>query len=367
MQPLKVGVIGCGNISDVYLRNCRSSPLLEVVACSDLLPERAAAKAAAHDIPKSCPVSDLLADPQIELVLNLTIPRAHAEVSLAALRAGKHVYSEKPLAATRALGRDILQEAARRGLRVGCAPDTFLGGGLQTCRQLLDGGAIGEPVGATAFMLCHGHEAWHPDPEFYYKPGGGPLMDMGPYYLTALVSLLGPVARVTGIAGTTFPQRVITSEARRGQVIQVETPTHIAGVLQFAAGPIATLVTSFDVWVSTTPGIEIYGTEGTLVLTDPNGFGGEAKVWRRNTGQWSQVPATHGFTYNARGIGVLDMAAGIRAGRPHRASGDLAYHVLDVMEGILDASFTGSHYSVPSRCDRPAPLAPDLETTGAWD
>lgn len=367
MDALKAGVIGCGNISDVYLRNCRSSPLIRIVACSDLLPERAAAKAAAHEIERACTPAELLADPGIELVLNLTIPRAHASVSLEAIRAGKHVYSEKPLAASRDLGRELLQEAQRHSVRVGAAPDTFLGGGLQTCRHLLDQGAIGEPVAATAFMLCHGHEAWHPDPEFYYKPGGGPLFDMGPYYITALVSLLGPVARVTGSARTTFAERVITSEPRRGQKIQVETPTHVAGVLEFASGPIATLVTSFDVWAATTPGIEIYGTEGTLILTDPNGFGGEPMLRRSNEKEWTRIPTTHGFTHNARGIGAIDMAAAIRTGRDHRANGDLAYHVLDVMEGILDAASGGRHYPVPSRCDRPQPLPRDLEATGRWD
>ena len=367
MDPLKVGVIGCGNISDVYLRNCGSSPYIKVLACADLIPERAAAKALAHGVSKTCSVDDLLADQEIELILNLTIPRAHAEVSLAAIRSGKHVYTEKPLAINRTSGRELLEEAKRFGVRIGSAPDTFLGGGLQTCRQLLDSGAIGEPIGATAFMLCHGHETWHPSPEFYYKPGGGPLFDMGPYYLTALVSLLGPITRVTGSAKITFAQRVITSQPLHGKIIEVETPTHIAGILEFAAGPIATLVTSFDVWASTVPGIEIYGTEGTLILPDPNGFGGEPKLRRSTEKEWRTIPPTFGFTHNARGIGVVDMAAAIRSDRVHRANGEMAYHVLEAMEGILEAASTGTHVPLASRCARPEPLPPDLETTGAWD
>jgi predicted dehydrogenase len=213
----RVGIIGCGNISSAYVNGCRMFDSLRVVAVADLAPEAAQAKAAEHDLGCAGSVEELLADPDIDIVINLTIPAAHAAVSLAALAAGKHVYSEKPLAVARADGQVVLAEAAARGLRVGGAPDTFLGGGLQTCRKLIDDGAIGEPVAATAFMLGHGPESWHPNPGFFYRQGAGPLFDMGPYYLTALIHLLGPVERVAALARISFAERMATSDARRGQ------------------------------------------------------------------------------------------------------------------------------------------------------
>ncbi len=354
--PVTVGVIGCGNISSTYFKACREFPILDLVACADQVPERAAARAAEFGIPRACTVRDLLADPEIEIVVNLTIPRAHAEVALAAIAAGKAVYNEKPLALDGEQGRRILEAAQARGVRVACAPDTFLGGGLQTCRKLLDEGAIGEPIGAAAFMLNHGHEGWHPDPDFYYQPGGGPMFDMGPYYLTALVSLLGPAARVTGSASISFPERVISSEPRRGERITVRVATHVAGIIDFASGAMGTITTSFDVWAAELPRIEIYGSEGTLSLPDPNGFGGPVRLWRRETRAWQEAPLTHGYTGNNRGLGVADMAQALRSGRPHRASGELAYHVLDIMEALHDASREGRHVVLTSTCSRPAAL-----------
>jgi predicted dehydrogenase len=351
-----VGVIGCGNISGIYFKNGKLFRNLDVVACADLDLDRARAKAEEYEIPKACTVEELLADPAIEVVINLTVPKAHAPVCLAALEAGKHVYVEKPLAIHREEGRKVLEVARAKGLRVGCAPDTFLGGGLQTCRKLIDDGWIGQPVAATAFMLCPGHESWHPDPAFYYEVGGGPMFDMGPYYLTALVSLLGPVQRLTASARITYPERTITSKPKYGQKVTVETPTHIAGVMDFASGAVATLVTSFDVWCGEVPRIEIYGTQGSLSVPDPNTFGGPVRVRRMGAKEWSEVPLTHGFAENSRGIGVADMAAAIQSDRPHRASGDLAYHVLDLMQGFLDASEQGKHYTPVSTVERPAPL-----------
>ncbi|NLC68485.1 MAG: Gfo/Idh/MocA family oxidoreductase [Clostridiaceae bacterium] len=356
MKKVKVGVIGCGNISGIYFKNGKLLEILDIVACSDLYMERAKARAGEFGIPRACTVEELLSDPEIQIVLNLTTPEAHAEVSLAALNAGKSVYSEKPLAVTREDGKAILDTAKSKGLLVGCAPDTFMGGGIQTCRKLIDDGWIGEPVGATAFMTCHGHESWHPDPEFYYKVGGGPMLDMGPYYLTALVNLIGPIKRVTGSARITFPERIITSKPKYGTRITVDTPTHIAGIIDFENGAIGTIITSFDVWAAQLPRIEIYGTEGSLSVPDPNTFGGPVYVKRKDSPGWSEIPLTHGFAENSRGIGLADMAYALTGSRSHRANGDMAYHVLDVMLGFFDASSNNSHYIVESTCKRPASL-----------
>ncbi len=359
----RIGIIGCGNISGIYLANCRVLPGLELVACADLDMERARAKAAEHAV-RAEAVDDLLASPDIDLVINLTIPAVHAEVSRRALGAGKHVYTEKPLATRRADGAATLALARAKGLRVGSAPDTFLGGGLQTCRKLIDDGIIGEPVAAVAFMAGHGPEAWHPDPEFFFKPGAGPMFDMGPYYLTALVSLLGPIARVTGSVHISFPERTIGSGPKQGQKIVVETPTHVAGVLDFAGGAVATIITSFDVWAANLPRIEIYGSEGSLSVPDPNTFGGPVRIRLAGDREWRDMPLTHGYTENSRGLGVADMASAIRAGRPHRASGELAYHVLDVMAAFEEASTSGRHVAITSGPPRVAALSagwPDAE------
>jgi predicted dehydrogenase len=355
-SAIGVGVIGCGTISGIYLENSKKFAVLKVVACADLDMERAQARAAEYGVPKACSVEELLADPAIDLVINLTVPKAHAAVAQAAIQAGKSVYNEKPLAIDRAEGRALLDAARARGVRVGCAPDTFLGGGLQTCRKLIDDGWIGAPVAATAFMMSHGHEHWHPDPAFYYQPGGGPMFDMGPYYLTALVALLGPVRRVTGATRITFPERTITSQPKYGTKITVNVPTHVAGLLDFADGTVATIITTFDVWAAELPRIEIYGTEGTLSLPDPNTFGGPVRIRRAGSSEWSTLPLTHGYTANSRGLGVADLAYGLRSGRPHRASGELAYHVLDIMQAIHEAAREGRHIELTSSCDRPAPL-----------
>ncbi len=356
MTPVKVGIIGTGTISRIYCQNAQRLENIEIVACADLFVERARERAAEFGIPKAYGVDELLADPDVELVLNLTIPAAHAEVALQVIEAGKHVYGEKPLAVTREDGRRVLDRARERGVRVGCAPDTFLGAGLQTCREIIDAGTIGEPVAATAFMLSHGPEGWHPDPDFYYQEGGGPMYDMGPYYLTALCAMLGPVRRVTGATRVSFPERTIGSEAKRGQKITVRTPTHVAGIMDFASGPIGTIITSFDVWGANVPRIEIHGSEGSLSVPDPNTFRGPVRILRAGSKEWEDVPVTRAYSENSRGIGVADMAAAIRSGRPHRANGDLAYHVLDLMHAFHDASDAGAHIAVESTCDRPAAL-----------
>jgi predicted dehydrogenase len=243
-------------------------------------------------------------------------------LALRALEAGKSIYNEKPLSVFREDGQKMLSLAAEKGLRVGCAPDTFMGAGLQTCRKLIDDGAIGVPVAATAFMMGHGPERWHPDPEFFYKVGGGPMFDMGPYYLTALVSLMGPVKRVTGAARISFAEREIGSEPKKGtRRLSVETATHVAGLLEFEDGPVGTMITSFDVWKSNLPRIEIYGSEGTLSVPDPNTFGGPVgAVEGPMATEGEEIPLVPIRRYNSRSLGVADMAHAIRSGRPHRAS-----------------------------------------------
>ncbi|MCD6519286.1 MAG: Gfo/Idh/MocA family oxidoreductase [Anaerolineae bacterium] len=362
METVGVGIVGCGNISAAYLRSVETFRVLRAVACTDLDLGRAQARAKEFGVPKVCSLEELLADPEVQIVVNLTNPKAHEEVSLAAIAAGKHVYTEKPLALTREGGRRILEAARQQGVRVGCAPGTHLGGGLQTCRKLIDEGAIGRPVACAAFMMSHGHESWHPSPAYYYQPGAGPMFDMGPYYLTALVNLLGPVVRVAGMVGIQIPERTITSQPLYGQKIRVETPDHVVGALHFADGAIGTIITTFAVWHSSLPRIEIYGTEGSLSVPDPNSLGGPVRISLAGEREWQEVPLTHGHTDSRTmwGIGLADMAQAILSGRPHRATGELGYHVLDVMEGFFDSAASGRYYQVESTFPRPAPLPQGL-------
>jgi len=320
------------------------------------MPDRAHAQAEAYGVPRACTPEELLADEEVEVVLNLTVPAVHADVSMAALRAGKHVYTEKPLAVDRDDGHRMLEIAGESDLLIGSAPDTFLGGGLQTCREVLDRGIIGEPVAVTALMLNHGPEDWHPNPDFFYQPGAGPMFDLGPYYLSALTTLLGPVRRVTGSARVTFPERMISSQPHAGTSITVNTPTHIAGVMDFEGGTVGTLVTSFDVWSEHQSRIDLYGTEGTMSLPDPNTFGGPVLLWRSGENTWTEVPLTHPYTGNSRGLGLADMAQALRSGRRHRASGELGIHVLDVIHAFLDSSERGEHVAVSSTFERPEAL-----------
>ena len=354
--PLTVGIIGCGTISGTYLRTCAAMPNLNVVACADLDLARARIRAAEHGVPHACSVDELLADPAIELVINLTVPHAHAPVSRAALEAGKHVYVEKPLAVRREDGAALLALAAARGLVIGAAPDTFLGAGLQTARALLDAGAIGRPVAGTALMLGSGPESWHPDPAFFYKEGAGPLFDVGPYYLTALVALLGPVARVTSFARITYPERLITSQPRAGERVAVEVPTHVAGALEFEGGAVVSLIVSFDIKAARLPPLELFGTDGSMALPDPNTFGGPVLVCKGRGKSWEEQPLLAGFSENSRGIGAADLAAAVQRGRAPRAGGELAFHVLDVMHTLYESAQTGRHLDVTSRCSIPASL-----------
>ncbi|MFN2189985.1 MAG: Gfo/Idh/MocA family protein [Candidatus Promineifilaceae bacterium] len=351
----KVGIIGSGDISGAYIRGCRAFDLLEVVGCADLYPDKAVEKASEFDLPRAYQIDEMLEDPSIKIVINLTVPNAHAEVSRAILNSDKHVYSEKPLATNREDGASILVSARAKGLRVGCAPDTFLGGGLQTCRKLVDEGRIGEVVGATAFMVSHGPESWHPNPSFFYKKGAGPLFDMGPYYLTALINLIGPIRRICSATRASFPERIATSQERYGERISVEVPTLVAGLLDFESGAIASLIMSFDIWYANLPRLEIYGSEGTLSVPDPNNFGGSVRLRSAAEEEWHDVEHTHSDDVS-RGIGVADMAQAIRSGRPHRANGETAFHVLDIMRSLEESSEFGRHIEIQSSCVRSAPL-----------
>ena len=347
-----LGIIGCGNISDIYLKNLGQAENCRVVAVADQIPERAQAKAQQYGV-RAQTVEAMLADPEIFAVVNLTIPAAHQAVATQVLQAGKHVYGEKPLALTANDGQALLELSRRVGRRVGSAPDTVLGGGIQTARKLIDDGWIGRPVAAAAFMTGHGHEGWHPDPAFYYQAGGGPLFDMGPYYLSALFQLLGPVAQVTGISSQSFSERIVRSAPHRGERIRVETPTHVTGSLEFVNGAVATLVMSFDVWHANLPRIEIYGSEGSLSVPDPNTFGGPVKIRRHDASDWAEVPLLYAPSDNARGLGVIDLIDAVAEERMARADGSIALHVVEVMEALLRASTDQRHQAIASRPTRP--------------
>ena len=352
-----VGIVGLGNISSTYLRNLttRFNEDVWVVGCTDTEADRVAAAVDAYGVRGYRDLDGMLEDPAVELVVNLTNPLAHAAVSLAAVAEGRHLYSEKPLSVDLEDARMLLRRAESSGVLVGCAPDTFLGDGLQTCRGILDSAVIGSPVAATAFMVCHGHENWHPSPAFFYKRGAGPMLDMGPYYLTAMVSLMGPISRVTGFEQTTFPTRTITSEPLAGSTIEVEVPTHVAGVLEFERGAIATLVTTFDVWSAQVPHLEIYATGGSLSAPDPNTFGGPVLVRGAAESSWRAVEVSGTASDDSRGLGIADLARAIRSGGEPRASGDMACHVLEAMHGIHVSSSSGAAYVMETSCAMPAP------------
>ncbi len=359
MKRVGIGVIGCGNISSAYLTAAKKFPILDIVALSDANPAAAEGRAAEFGLPARS-VDAVLSDPAVEIVLNLTVPNAHVEVGLKALAAGKHVYSEKPLGVALTEARALIDAAAARALRVGCAPDTFLGGAQQTARQCVDEGLIGRPIGGTAFFMCPGHERWHPNPGFYYLGGGGPMLDMGPYYVTALVNCLGPVAGVSGVATRTRPERIATSKPLAGMRIPVEVSTHVTGTLLFAAGAAVSMTMSFDVPRHRHVPIELYGETGSLIVPDPNYFGGEIEFADAAEG-WREIATRHAYADgNYRILGVADMAQAIRTGRPHRASGALALHVLEVMEAFQTSSDAGKSVAISTRPERPAPMPASL-------
>lgn len=355
MAATGIGIIGCGVISGAYLAAARNFPVLDIRGLADI-DQQAAEKRAAEFGLRAVPVGALLADPEIDIVVNLTIPAAHLEVGKKALAAGKHVYAEKPLGVTFAEGRELIAFARDRGLRVGSAPDTFLGGAHQQARRMIDDGAVGTPVGGTAFFMCPGHERWHPAPGFYYRHGAGPMFDMGPYYITDLVNLLGPVAEIAGFSGRPRRSREIFSAPLKGEMMPVEVDTHVAGLLAFECGALVQIGMSFDVEAHRHLPLEIYGTGGTLIVPDPNHFGGTVEH-RPAHGEWQESEAALPFADgNYRSLGVADMAGALQEGRPHRASGELALHVLEVMEAVQRASDTRSVIAVETRAERPAPL-----------
>ncbi|MCQ9162757.1 Gfo/Idh/MocA family protein [Arthrobacter sp. STN4] len=353
--PLNIGIVGCGNIIVQYLDTLPSLDALRLVAVADLDPARAQAVADGLPGVRALGVQELIADPGVELVLNLTIPAAHAEVALAAIAAGKQVYGEKPLAATTEEARAVLAAAAAAGVTVGSAPDTVLGTGTQTARRAIDDGLIGRPISATATMVTPGHERWHPNPDFYYVPGGGPLLDMGPYYVSALVTLLGPVKSVIGAASHTRNSRVIGSGPRAGESVPVSTDTHVTGVLVHESGVLSTLVMSFDAVATQAANIEVHGETGSLVVPDPNQFSGAVKIRTLGSEDWKVLPISAGYAQSARGIGLQDLALTPDGGQP-RASGTLAFHALDIMESVLRSARSGRAVDVGSRCGRPDPV-----------
>jgi predicted dehydrogenase len=355
-----VAIVGCGVISPAYASTLTQLDFVDLVACTDAIPERAAELASAHGIPKVLTFDEVLADSDISTIVNLTPPLMHAGVSRAALEAGKATFSEKPLGVDLDEGGALVDLAMARGLRLGCAPDTFLGVGFQTCRDVIEQGLIGEPIGASAFMLGNGPESWHPHPDLFYLRGAGPMLDMGPYYLTALVSLLGPARRVTGSARISHPERTIGSKPRRGERIPVEVPTHVATVIDFESGPIATLVTSFDVQASRLRNIEIYGTEATLSVPNPNTFDGPVQIRGPRDTAWTDVALRKPYLPQQRGIGLADMIWATGTGRAHRASSTLALHVLELMTASVTASVENRHIELGTTCTPAATLPADL-------
>ena len=384
MEPLNVGIIGLGDISDKYVRNLKQFDIVKILACASRGLDKAERYADTFDIPRAyASGQEVIDDPDIDIVLNLTVPAVHTEYNIAALQGGKHIYSEKPLGTNLEGAGEIIALAKDKGLYVGCAPDTFLGGRLQTCRKLIDEGTIGEVIGAGAYCLYHGVDTFHNSPFFYFQDGAGPLLDIGPYYMTALLSLLGPVKRCSAMARKAAEKREVLGGPYKGQMIDVEVDTHVIGNLEFHSGALANMITSFDVWDSEMPRLEIYGTQGTLCINDPdpldgpNVFGGS--VLLRTTKEyrwygfprpethsgWIEVPIQHRYIStshqeNNRGIGLVDIAYAIREGRRARASGEMAYHSLEVMIKMLRSAREGRFFDIDSRFIIPEPLPEDF-------
>lgn len=361
-NTLGVGVIGCGNISLTYLRLAPLFKGIEIRAVSDINKDVAQARAAEFGV-KAQTVKDLLANPDIDIILNLTVPAVHYKVTKQSLEAGKHVYSEKPLTLSLAEAKDLQKLATRKGLKVASAPDTFLGGAHQQARKAIDDGVIGKVTSGTAHMLGHGMEHWHPNPDFFYKPGGGPMLDMGPYYITNLINLLGPVKRVAAMSGIARKSRLISSAPRKGEKISVKTPTSYQALLEFANGAQVTLSTSWDVFAHRHGNMELYGTEGAMFVPDPNWFGGEVLVAGTDSvvkalAAWDHPLAAvndsvHGNNANYRTVGLADMADGILKKRDIRCGIERALHAVEIMTAIMQSGETGKFVTLKSTCTRP--------------
>ncbi len=389
--PVKVAMIGVGAISGIYLQNITHTfRAIELRGVCDLIPERAEkgkayvddARAAGADVPSPVIYKDMydaFNDPEVEVILNLTRPYEHYDVTKQALLHGKHVYSEKPLAVDMEEATELVALAEEKGLRLGGAPDTFMGAGVQTARKLIDDGYIGEIVGATCAMVCHGHETWHPDPEFYYKRGGGPMLDMGPYYVTALVQLLGEAKAVSGMTRKTFGKRVITSEPHNGEIIDVDVDTHLAGSILFSSGAVAQILTTFDVYYTAGSRFEVYGTKGTLIVPDPNTFGGPVLLLRPEDiaaaktdpglekrdipdfyRGYRQMPLMFDYNENSRALGLADLCTALRSGRDHRANYQQQRHVLEIMTSFSKACAAGKTLELTTRYERTAAMQPNI-------
>lgn len=362
MKKVGIGVIGCGMISEIYMKNCTDMfKNVEVVACADLSMEKAAQRAEQFHC-KGLPINELLADPDVEIVLNLTVPAVHASVSMQALKAGKHVYSEKPLYTDSAEGKELMDYAKQHGLLIGNAPDTFLGAGLQTVRKLLDDGAIGVPFAAQAFMFSKGPESFHPNPKFFYDEGAGPVLDWGPYYVSALVALFGPIGKIVSQGRTPKPVRIPLSDKcpYKGEPFDVKVPTYVTSLLEFENGFLTNLTTSFDMhypyWEAEIPFIRVFGTEGSIDVPDVNMFKGPV-ILRKNDGKKEEIPLVSELSDNCRGLGLADMARALREGGSFRANGDFGGHVADVLITIQESVNEKRYYEISSTCERPELLS----------
>jgi predicted dehydrogenase len=369
-KPLRVGIIGCGNISTTYLRYAPLFRAINITCCADLKPDLAKQRAAEFGLKAMSP-KQLLQSGDVDIVLNLTVPAAHSTVSMAAVKLGKHVYSEKPLTLTLADGLALAKAAAASNVKVGCAPDTILGGAHQLARKAIDDGVVGKITSGTAVIMGFGMEHWHPNPDFFFKPGGGPVLDLGPYYIGNLISLIGPVKRVAALASMASKTRIISSQPRAGEKITVKTPTNVHALLEFANGAIVTLLASWDVWAHTHANMELYGTEGSLFVPDPNFFGGPVRATKRNSSP-EDLPAwdhpfgvdnmkagAGGMLANYRAAGLADLAEAVVKKRDTRCSIDRALHAVEVMTSILKSGETGKFIVMKTKCTRPKPLLPD--------
>ncbi|MBQ4054555.1 MAG: Gfo/Idh/MocA family oxidoreductase [Clostridia bacterium] len=361
MKKIKVGFVGVGCISPIYLENLtKLFKEVEIAGVCDLIRERAEKAVAEYDLPKLYEdMYELFADPEVDIVLNITRPYEHYEVTKQALLHGKHVYSEKPLSPDLNEARELVALAKEKGLMLGGAPDTFMGNGIQTCRHLIDSGFIGTPIGASAHFVSRGPEHWHPDPEFVYQYGGGPMFDMGPYYVTALINMLGAVESVAGMARASYPERPILSEKKYGNIMKVEVPTYVMGTLRFKSGAIANMFTTFDVTYQKSAKLEVYGSEGTLIVPDPNCFDGKIVLQRGRSQETVTMPGIFNYSENSRGLGLADMAKALLTGRKFRANCDQQLHVVEVMSAFYSSSEKNEFIPILSEFERQKPMERD--------